>query len=189
MKVTWLNLTVLCLLTTACTHARRDSDWARLVSADGKFSVEYPESMLRLDQGSRSIRLTRQVLGPARTPFCDFKGTAEPTTVVVDFDYELNYYEVADTTDVVQSSDPWRLGPVSFGGLHGVETRIGTEGCGPRIISLFVDATHVLEIRGIRLAELRTLESRGLLFGTTALHAAEVDSLLNVIVGSFVDLE
>lgn len=182
MTSTVCSSLMLALCLFACETST--SRWSPVSPHTGEFTLLYPAGVLDAAVDSTGVRLHRRVNGPARKPFCDFKGTEEPTSHIVDFDYRFTFHEVPDTAVFTRGGHPWRVGRVSVGGHGGVEDRIGTGGCGLRVITLFLDAHHVLDVRGMRLTELRALESKGVLSETEAFRAGEVDSLLNRIVGT-----
>lgn len=179
---------LLCLALLAalasCTTSSSREEWVAATPANGSFSLEYPPDVLVASADSATVHLHSEVAGPTRSPFCDFRGDAAPTSRIVDFDYRFGVSDVADTSDVTRGDHPWRVGRIALGGLVGVEDRIGVEGCGQRVITLFVDARRVLTIRGMRRDELRALQESGMLDDTKALSPSEVDSLLDRLVRS-----
>ena len=175
---------ILIVFLASCGGTPPQESWESAMPTDESFSLRYPSDLLDATIDSTSIHLRREVKGPTRSPFCDFEGRADTTSRIVDFDYTFHVSDVEDTSEVTQGEHPWRHGRIQLGGLEGVEDRIGVEGCGERVLTLFVDATQVLTIRGMRLAELRALEARGRLEDTRALSPSRVDSVLDRVVGT-----
>lgn len=169
---------------TTAGSSRREA--VRVVaSRDTTVALRIPFPELHVEERGSSIRVWNEVDGPARSPFCDFEGTADPVTTIVDFDYT---FSVVPKDDPIERTD-WDRGGITLGGLEGRESVVGTHGCGQRIVRLAWGDDLVVRIEGPNPAELLHSSERDALLSIPGVIAPEVaDAMLGALVHSLVEI-